>query len=78
MDPRRKRTACTDWKGAALTLMPPVWEGLETGGKAEDREHGAGGCSDDRDIEAWGGRKEGIQKARKQELRRGQLERLDL
>lgn len=36
--------------------MPPVWEGLEADGKAEDREHGAGDCSDDRDIEAWGGR----------------------
>lgn len=42
-----------------MTLMPPVWAGLETGGKAEDREHGAGDCSDERDIEAWGGRKEG-------------------
>ncbi len=58
--------------------MPPVWEGLETGGKAEDREHGAGDCSDDRDIEAWGGRKEGIQKARKQGLQRGQRERRNL
>lgn len=57
-DPDRKPTACTDWKGAALTLMPPVWVGLETGGKAEDREHGAGGCSGERDIEAWGGRKQ--------------------
>lgn len=45
-------TACTDWKGAALTLMPPVWVGLDTDGKAADRVHGAGDCSDDRDIEA--------------------------
>lgn len=65
MDPDRHRTACTDWKGAALTLMPPVWVGLETGGKAEDREHGAGDCSDDRDIEAWVGKEEGFWKARK-------------
>lgn len=33
--------------------MPPVRVGLETGGKAEDIEHGAGDGSDDRDIEAW-------------------------
>lgn len=33
--------------------MPPVRVGLETGGKAEDREHGAGDGADDRDIEAW-------------------------
>lgn len=49
-----------------MTLMPPVWGGLEAGEKAGDREHGAGDCSDDRDIEPWGWRKEGIQKARKQ------------
>lgn len=46
--------------------MPPVWGGLEAGEKAGDREHGAGDCSDDRDIEPWGWRKEGIQKAKKQ------------
>lgn len=50
----RQRTACTDWKGAALTLMPPEWEGLEAGEKAEEREQGAGLCSGDRDMEAWG------------------------
>lgn len=32
-----------------------MWEG-GAGEKAGDREHGAGGCSDDRDIEAWGWR----------------------
>jgi len=46
--------------------MPPVWVGLETGGKAADKEHGAGDCSDDRDIEAWIGRREGVWKVRKQ------------
>lgn len=46
-----KHTACTDWKGAAFTLMPPEWICLETGGKAVDREHGAEDWSDDRDIE---------------------------
>jgi len=35
--------------------MPPVWVDLETGGKAEDREHGVGDWSDERDIETWGG-----------------------
>lgn len=39
--------------------MPPVRVGLETGGKAEDREHGAGDGSDDRDIEAWVGKRGG-------------------
>ena len=43
-----------DWNGAAFTLRPPLWGGLETGGKAGGREDGAGGCSEDRDIEAWG------------------------
>lgn len=50
--PLTKPTACMDWNGAALTLMPPLW-GVETGGKAEGKEDGAGDCSDDRDIEAW-------------------------
>lgn len=39
--------------------MPPVWEGFDTGGKAGDKEHGAGACSVERDIEAWGRREEG-------------------
>lgn len=34
--------------------MPPEWEGLEAGEKAEEREQGAGLCSGDRDMEAWG------------------------
>lgn len=59
VDRGRQRTACTDWKGAALTLMPPEWEGLEAGEKAEEREQGAGLCSGDRDMEAWGRREGG-------------------
>lgn len=55
----RDPTACTDWNGAALTLMPPEWVGLETDGKAEDREHGEGDGSDDRDKETWERYKEG-------------------
>lgn len=43
--------------------MPPVWVGLDTGGKAGDREQGAGDGSDGRDKEAWVGGKEGIWKA---------------
>lgn len=58
LDLDRERTACTDWNGAALTLMPPEWEGLEAGEKAEEREQGAGLCSGDRDMEAWGGKEE--------------------
>lgn len=42
--------------------MPPVRVGLETGGKAGDREHEAGDGSDGRDKEAWVGGKEGIRK----------------
>lgn len=42
---------CMDWNGAALTLMVRLW-GLETGGNAEGMEDGAGGCSNNRDIEA--------------------------
>lgn len=58
LDLDRERTACTDWKGAALTLMPPEWEGLEAGEKAGEREQGAEVCSGDRDIEAWGWKEE--------------------
>lgn len=38
--------------------MPPEWEGLEAGEKAEEREQGAGLCSGDRDMEAWKGKGE--------------------
>lgn len=55
-----EHTACTDWKGAAFTLMPPEWVGLETGGKAVDKEHGADDCSVDIEMEAWGGRNDDI------------------
>lgn len=44
--------------------MPPEWVGLETGGKAADKEHGTVDCSVDTEREAWVGGNEESGKVR--------------